>query len=314
MYCSFHRINRFQIVWLLVFTVALPIACAKKSDILASNYTVNSANQPETPSANRTETIDKIDDAEKQTNPLNKLLAEANSQAVEEAKQQGKAALPIIRPFLKDKNFQVRQIAVSSAGAIGDPQGADILATGLEDENINVRLAAARELSKKAYPAATETVLAVLKKSPEGIVRELLAVAAGFLPGEKTVAALRPLASGDSVLAEKAMFALAKLGDAAGRKALSSRLSAKLPRTRYEALEALCYVSSSVFATPAKKLLSDKATGLQIGSVRNPRNRRVADQAVDSLVCLLKLQPPFETSPEKIYTDSEIATIKNLIK
>ena len=311
----FQNKNHFQVILLAVFIVVLTIACVKKDGVFASNYTVNSpVRQTETPRSEQIKTTDKIDESEKQTNSLKELLAAANSQAVAEAKRQGETALPLIRSFLEDANYRVRQIAVSCAGAIGDPQGADILAAGLKDANINVRLAAARELSKKPYPAAMETVLEVLKNSTEGVIRELLVTAAGFLPDEKTVAALRPLTNGDSSLAEKAVAALAKLGDAAGRKSFSAKLSAKLPRTRYEALEALCYVNDSVFAAPAEKLLSDNANALPIGQVRSRKYRRVADQAVDSLVCLLKLQPPFETSPEKIYTIPEIATIRNLVK
>lgn len=305
---SFRRKNQVQVLALLSFITLLTVACIRKTDVLASNF-------PAAPPVRQTDQKALTDTSEVSNEQLEKLLSEANWQAVEEARRMGKAALPIIRPFMKDKNEQVRQIAVGCAGAVGDPQGADILATGLKDISLGVQLGAARELAEKPYPAAAETVLEVLSKKPEDVLTELLIKAAGNVPGEKSIAAVKPFAAaGDDVLAAQAIYALAKLGDAAGRKAFSAKLSVKLPRTRYEALENLCYVNDSRFAAVAKKLLSDKAAALPIGLITDPLNRRVADQAVDSLVCLLKLKPPFETSPTKIYTDREIATIKNLVK
>lgn len=304
---SVRKKNHLRVLALISFFIVLTVACVKKTDVLASNY---SNNQPIN-QVNREVSINKL---EATTDQLQKLLAEANWKAVEEARRMGKAALPIIRPFVKDKNEMIRQIAVGCAGAVGDPQGADILAAGLKDDSLGVQLGAARELAEKSYPPATETVLEVLNKKPEEVLIELLIKAAGNLPGAKTIATLRPFLAGDEVIATQTIYALAKLGDAAGRKALSARLSAKLPRTRYEALENLCYVNDATFTAIAKKLLSDKAKALPIGLPGDPLTRRVTDQAVDSLVCLLKLHPPFETSQSKVYTDSEIITIKNLIK
>lgn len=296
-----------RVLSLISLIILLTVACVKKTDVLASNYSTDSP-------ANQVNRAEPINEPKASTDRLEKLLAAADWKAVEEARRMGSAALPIIRPFIKDKNETVRQIAVGCAGAIGDPQGADILAAGLKDVSLGVQLGAARELAEKPYPAATEAVLELLNKKPEEVLTELLIKAAGNLPGAKTVATLRPFLAGDDVIATQTIYALAKLGDAAGRKALSAKLSAKLPRTRYEALENLCYVNNSSFAATAKKLLSDKANALPIGLPSDPLNRRVADQAVDSLVCLLKLQPPFETSQSKVYTDREIATIRNLVK
>ena len=296
-----------RVLSLISLIILLTVACVKKTDVLASNYSTDSP-------ANQVNRAEPINEPKASTDRLEKLLAAADWKAVEEARRMGSAALPIIRPFIKDKNETVRQIAVGCAGAIGDPQGADILAAGLKDVSLGVQLGAARELAEKPYPAATEAVLELLNKKPEEVLTELLIKAAGNLPGAKTVATLRPFLAGDDVIATQTIYALAKLGDAAGRKALSAKLSAKLPRTRYEALENLCYVNNSSFAATAKKLLFDKANALPIGLPSDPLNRRVADQAVDSLVCLLKLQPPFETSQSKVYTDREIATIRNLVK
>lgn len=310
---------RIGLYWLLLLIIVLFCTCAKQTNILATDKSVNSAanpNETATPASNQTKIAEQTNEQiesqnANQVNPLKKLLAEASSESVNEAKRQGKSALPIIRPFLKDDNYQVRELAVASAGAIGDDSAADILSSGLKDSNINVRLAAADELTKRSYPAATGTVLEVIKTSPDETLRELLVEAAGFLPGDKTIATLRPLAKGKSVLADQAKYALAKLGDSSGINAVTNKLSAADSYVRYEALQKLCYVDDLRFVSKAEKLLSDKTDAITVGSPRNPQMRRVTDAAVDALVCLLNLNTSFKAS-DGIYTDENINQVRNL--
>ena len=51
----------------------------------------------------------------------------------------------------------------------------------------------------------------------------------------------------------------------------------------------------------------------KIGPKKAPKFRRVCDQAVDTLVALLKLKVPFETNIEKIYSDAEINTVAKMV-
>lgn len=317
---QYKKSTRFEFYWLLILIIVLFCSCAKQTNVLATDNSINPFTNPTktaTPVVNRPPVEEQANRQinspnNNQINPLKKLLAEVNLESINEAKRQGKSALPIIRPFLKDNNYQVRQLAVSSAGAIGDVSASDILSFGLKDSNINVRLAAATELAKQSYPAATATVLEVIKTTPDETVRELLVEAAGFLPGNKTIATLRPFAKGDSVLADQTIYALAKLGDSSGLNLVSKKLSAADPYTRYETLQNLCYVNNLQFVPKAEKLLSDKTEAVPVGSPRNPQMRRVADAAVDALVCLLKLDLPFDRSKD-IYTAEEINKVRDLV-
>jgi hypothetical protein len=312
--------DRIGFYWLVLLITILFCTCAKQTNILATDKAVSpSVNPSETATpADSTPTIDGqtteqiVSPNINQHNPLKKLLSEASWDSITEAKRQGKPALTIIRPFLQNENYQVRQMAVSCAGAIGDDAASDILSSALKDANINVRLAGAKELAKQAYPSATETVLEVIKTSPDATVRELLVKAAGFLPGNKTITTLRPLAKGKDVLADQAVYALAKLGDSSGISLVSKKLSAALPRTRYDTLQNLCYVNNSQFLPKAKQLLTDKAEAVRIGSIRNPKMRRVADASVDALVCLLNLDLQFKPS-ESVYTNDEINQVRDAV-
>jgi hypothetical protein len=125
---------------------------------------------------------------------------------------------------------------------------------------------------------------------------------------------LKPLAKRSSVLGANARMALARLHDSEARKSLMAELSAPLPKTRYDALEKLAYVNDRSYAPRVKQLLADEAEAMRIGIVEMPRYRRVCDQAVDTLVFLLRLKAPFEVNPEKIYSGSERKKIQDLAK
>ncbi len=247
------------------------------------------------------------------SNTLEDLLASANWDAVDEAQREGPLALPAIRIYVRSSNYRSRQIALASAARVGGGEAASMLATGLTDENLNVELQAAKELSTGQFSSASGAILAQLASNKDHVVKEFLALAAGYIPGERSIATLRPLAEGKDELATNARMALARLGDANARMELTNDLSATLPRTRYNALDQLRYVNDPKFASYAKQLLDDKAPARRIGTARHPKFRRVCDQAVDTLVSLLSLAPPFSIAPERIYTDAELAQVRRLL-
>ena len=248
-------------------------------------------------------------------NTLGILLQQASWRAVDEAKTMGESALPIIEPFSRDQDFAKRQIAMASAGAAGGEGAGPILSAGLKDENVNVRLEAAKALERDPNPAATETVLEVLENGPDEVVREMLALAAGSLPGDTTVEVLKKVQEQDlGQISINAQMALAKLGSGTAKQTVVAELSDSLPRTRYDALEKLVYINDPGLARFAVKLLGDSSPAVQIGSVKMPKYRRVCDQAVDTLVTLLKLQVSFRASISTIYPDRDIREVEELVR
>ncbi len=240
---------------------------------------------------------------------LDNLLTQANRAAVGVAAEQGPAVLPAIERAATSRNMPTRQLAMTCAGRIPGPQSGHILAAGLLDPNLNVALEAANILSANPPAEAAKAILARLAAEPDDRIREPLAMAAGYLPGDATMATLAPIAAGTGFVAVAARMALAKLDDPAARASLLSELMSPLAHTRYDALGWLRYIDDPKLAPNARKLLADRAAAVRVGTLRQNRFRRVCDQAVDTLVYLLKLKPPFETSVEKIYADQELAAI-----
>lgn len=243
---------------------------------------------------------------------LEEALEKGHYLAPEEAARLGTAALPVVRRYAQSDNYRSRQMAMRCAGRIGEDQGSDILAAGLVDQNFNVQNAAATELAKKAYPGATKAILDQLEAGADEIVREKLALAAGYLPGPQTIEALKKVATGEVALASNARMALARLKDPEAQQSLNAELSAELPRTRYDALEKVIYVSDRRYLPQAKRLLADKAEAVPIGIVEMPRYRRVCDQAVDTVISLLRARVSFTVGVEIIYADHALLEAERL--
>ena len=241
---------------------------------------------------------------------LEELLRTTNFSAVEEAGKLGPPALSVIRRHVKDENYRSRQLAMLSAGRIGVEQSADILATGLLDENLNVQNAAANELAKKSYPGAASVILTRLTGNTNELVKEKLALAAGYLTLEQIGEALKPIAKGRGVLASNARMALARLRDREAQQTILAELTASSPRERYDALEKLIYVNDRSYVSQINRLLQDKSEAVRVGPVEMPRYRRVCDQAVDTLVSLLQAKTSFPVGADKVYSDEEIGKLR----
>lgn len=247
------------------------------------------------------------------TNTLEALLNAGNWSAVEMAQKQGQAALPVVKRAASNPKYQTRQIAMACAGKIREGEAGKILGSGLADSDLNVRLQAANELALNPPADAHQAIVGRLAVEEDERVKEALATAAGFVPGAATVQVLRTVVAGGGPPALPARMALAKLNDGPARQALMAELASPDPFTRYTAIGWLRYIDDKSLAPQARKYLHDKANAQKIGNKHAPKFRRVCDQAVDTLVTLLKLKVPFDTNIEKIYTDAEINTVAKMV-
>ncbi|MCR4308570.1 MAG: hypothetical protein NUW14_00885 [Deltaproteobacteria bacterium] len=245
---------------------------------------------------------------------LERLLADGDFRAVEVAASMGDAAVPALRKGAGMPAYRSRQVAVACAGRVGGEAAGEILSLGLKDGNVNVRVAAAGQLSVNPPESAKDAVLSTLVRSTETDVREMLAFSAGYFPGERTVAILRSIASGKEVLSSNARMALARLGDPAGREAVLNDLASSDPLVRYETVGGLRYVNDPSLAIRVKPLLLDTEEAQAIGPGGGWKYRRVCDQAVDTLIYLLKLKLPFPTGEETIYGEEQLLRVRDLTR
>lgn len=247
---------------------------------------------------------------------LEKMLAEGQTEAVEMAEEMGEQAWPAILKAAKMENFESRQLAMYCAGSLEGPQAGETLALGLSDDDVNVRSAAASQLMDDPPENAKTALLHTLSQKTERShqIPEMLALGAGFLPGDDTVEVLKGLLPEGDDLAENAKMALAKLGDQELKNNIIGELSDNNPLTRYNAVKKLEYIDDPSTFHHVVKLLGDRAEAVNVGTSYRSRYRRVCDQAVDSVIYLLELEPPFEINVTKIYSDSEILQLREMVQ
>ncbi len=247
---------------------------------------------------------------------LEKMLAEGQPEAVEMAEEMGEQAWPAILKAAKMENFESRQLAMYCVGALEGPQAGEILALGLSDDDVNVRSAAASQLMDDPPENTKTTLLNTLSRKTERShqIPEMLALGAGFLPGDDTVEVLKGLLLEGDDLAENAKMALAKLGDQEYKHNIIVELSDNNPFTRYNAVKKLEYIDDPGTSQHVVKLLDDRAEAVNVGTSYRSRYRRVCDQAVDSIISLLELDTSFETNTTKIYSDSELLQLREIIQ
>ncbi|MFT6283803.1 MAG: HEAT repeat protein [Arenicella sp.] len=243
---------------------------------------------------------------------LKKLLTEENWQAVDAAIKLGDNAWPALDAGATMQSFRSRQITMASAGAIGTDKSIHILVEGLDDKHINVRLAAAGQLSVNTPPDAQMALARKLRTCEEHNICSLLILGLGNVPGELSVNSILEFSQNNHELTGVAQLALSKLERKTSIDAQLMLFSSSNPSARYQALIDLIYIADKNYASYAIALLRDKAVAISIGTPYDEEHRRVCDQSVDTLIELLQLTPSFITSAEMIYNGQQINEIIQL--
>jgi len=243
---------------------------------------------------------------------LEHLLEEGDRQAIELCNQMNQNAWPIISKGASMQKFRSRQISMICAGSLGGEPAVNILITGLADKHINVRLAAAGELSKNPPANSQQALLNEIKQCSNDAICESLVLGIGRIPNDASIEALLELAKENEDMTDSTQLALAKLNHPPARKKLLAKFESKEAYIRYEALSELVYINDPKLASFAKKLTTDIVPTVTIGTPYDEQHRRVCDQAVDTLVTLLKLKPSFQISPETIYSVTQLTEINKL--
>jgi HEAT repeat protein len=239
-------------------------------------------------------------------------LTRVEYRAIDESRVAGIASLPLLRRYSRDRDHRIRKLTMHCAGVIDLARSGLILVEGLDDENLNVKSAAANELAQRTCPAAADAIGDRLVAEEDELMLEQLALAAGRSPGARSLELLSSVKPGGAVLAAHISMALARLGDAEARRILLDELEAPQARSRYDALEKLIYVAERGYAPRAMRLLGDRAEAVRVGFVQMPRYRRVCDQAVDTLAQLLGVRTDFPLAEDKLYSPAEIASMQIL--
>lgn len=242
----------------------------------------------------------------------------------------GPRVAPLLAPYLRDAQVDLRREAVAVLAAIGGAAALPLLLEALGDQDADISERAARVLYTQYEP----TSLARDKAAGLALRASVLAghrtaaglLLLGYFPDAENERALRVVV--DEFGAERtklsdwtplvavalpAQVALSQLGDHAARAALLRAIDhASIAEAEFF-LSVLRDIDSPTVLHAVKKTLGDNreiASGVPSGA--GPR-RRLSDAAVNAFVRRLNLKVDFELADSRRYSDEQVAQVRRLI-
>jgi hypothetical protein len=236
----------------------------------------------------------------------------------------GDAAASALKPFLADRNSDIRREALAVLAALDSKIAARTAVAALADTDPDIRERAARIVYQgvmrhgtSAFPELqTASIAKSAGSSPDAAKLLLLA----FVPHSE--AALREALGkhylvkltegGPAVEASlPAEVALSRLGVSEARQRLQERIAAGTTAELHFLLDAIAMIDApEILHTLASHTLGDKREiGGGLPSGASPM-RRLTDLAVDAFITRLKLETGVATAPVKLYSPEEIGKVR----
>jgi HEAT repeat protein len=157
--------------------------------------------------------------------------------AVEILVRLGAKAVPVLSPYVKDADHDVRKFIVDIMGSIGDASFVPVLILALDDPDLNVCTAAVENLGKIGDQRSVDPLLKALEK-PDVWLQYAVLEALGRIGGPVPVSVVAPLAGHD--LLKKAVYeCLGSVGGVEGVPILLEGLGDKSKSARQAAACAL---------------------------------------------------------------------------
>ena len=198
----------------------------------------------------------------------------------------GCPAVDALIGFLREKDDQLKQLAISALGKIGEKKAVKPLISCLRDNNLQIRVSAAGSLCNMGEEVVEPLLDALSESRPE--VREASAGALGQMGDKRAVEPLIKLLSDKNFTVRKAAtWALGRIDDDRTTGPLLSVVSDENPSVREAAAWALGKKGNTEAVEPMISLLRDdnvevrKAAAGSLGNIGSSR-------AVNSLKALLE--------------------------
>jgi hypothetical protein len=226
----------------------------------------------------------------------------------------GRDAGPALLPLVNDKDPQVRELAVTCLHESGGSSARQGLLQALHDRTDTVRASAARFLRDLYTPEDLPAIRSELGSSKDEFVREQLSLLAGEAGDQASTGLLheRVARDPDAHARHAASIALARLGDAEGRRELIGRLQQGEPKQLAAALRDLPYVNDRGLLVNVRTLLDNTQEAVNAGPSHGPYMIRVCDVAVNVVNEMMGRPFPW-VQPVKRYSPQELSQVKQLL-
>jgi len=224
----------------------------------------------------------------------------------------GADSSPALVQLLKDRDPDVRELAVRTLDLAGGPVATDGLFQALQDPIEMTRAAAARSLHTHATAANLPVAKKELSSNRLEYVREQMALLIGEIGGSPDIPTLlaRRSVEKDEPAKHAILLALCRLGHPPSIQEFLQQLTADDPAIRVARLEDLPYINDRKLAHYVLPLLDDLRDGKNVGPSHGPTFIRVCDVAINELDKLLNHPFPFIVEFMRRYSPDEIARAK----
>lgn len=246
--------------------------------------------------------------------------------------QLGEAVVPLVAPYVEDREEDIRRQAVALLAAIEGEAAIAPLAAALSDESADIRQRASVALYDNYAPQVLagrpELGVALRDSLRQGNESGAAILLLGYFPGPETEAALRELRArrGDD-LTEVLVWtpvvpvslavdvALSRLGEGSARAAVMDRIAEGELDTLAFLLHALRDIDAPAILQALKDATLDDPREVVAGEVPSDGapHIRLQDLAVTRFVERLALPVAFEVSGTKRYSGEEIAAAREAI-
>ncbi|MHA1879364.1 MAG: HEAT repeat domain-containing protein [Candidatus Heimdallarchaeota archaeon] len=171
-----------------------------------------------------------------------------------------KEALPTLQKAIENENWEVREAAAEALGKIGTPAAEEALLTAIKkDKDWEVRAAAAEALGKIGTPAAVKALQKAIKKDKDWEVRAVAAEALGTIGTPAAVKALQKAIKKDKGWEVRAAAeALGAIGTEKALTALQTALKSRHLLVRVAAAEALGKIGTEKALTALQKAIENE--------------------------------------------------------
>ncbi|MBI3408958.1 MAG: HEAT repeat domain-containing protein [Planctomycetes bacterium] len=238
---------------------------------------------------------------------------------------------PLLAPYLRDRNEDVRREVVLLIAMEGGPAALPLLTRALADPNPEIQERAALALYEQYEPSqlATEPALgealaaSVTAENPSAAAALLLA----YFPGpeaEQTLRAERDRTPPSAVKlfswsapvnsALPARVALTRLGDAVSQRSLIQAIPQSTPAEVEFLLAALREIQSPALVRALAVTLDDPRKAVNISHSGARLLQRLCDVAVNAFVHRFDLEVSFDLSPKLPYSPNQIDEVRRLLK
>jgi len=239
----------------------------------------------------------------------------------------GPAAIDDLARYAQDPDPRVRLESVTLLAEIGGSRTAGVLVGTLGDPSADIRDIAARAVLTDVMRSGKDDIRDLRTPLLEGIERGKPGAAAILLLGyvsdhdeifltlrnDQRLVKLHPWSKVVPV-AVPATIAASRRGDAVARVALGTLIDSSDLPMRELMIDAIGTIDATelLVALANVALLDDRPTSSALpAGTESPR--RVKDRAVNAFVGQLKLEPGFELSEIRRYSEPEIARVRSLI-